>query len=172
MEKSVDHMRKQNEKLAKAIRRVKDDPSILEAVEKITANGQINLESQVESAELRRLREEVSNERRKKQQVEENSNDLDAQIVALQAEFEEMEKLLIDYADPLQKVEKAIKTAENDQIKQEFEKQRQEGVEAARREREERERKLKLEQDDLARKREQDTIESEAKDKEMRQKQK
>lgn len=39
MEKSVDHMRKQNEKLAKAIRRVKDDPSILEAVEKITANG-------------------------------------------------------------------------------------------------------------------------------------
>ena len=76
----------------------------------------------MESVELRRLREEVSNERRKKQEVEENSNDLDAQIVALQAEFEEMEKLLIDYADPLQKVEKAIKTAENDQIKQEFEK--------------------------------------------------
>ena len=40
MEKSaVDHMRIQNEKLAKAIRWVKDDPSILEAVEKITANG-------------------------------------------------------------------------------------------------------------------------------------
>ena len=110
--------------MAKAIRRVKDDPSILEAVEKITANGQINLESQVESVELRRIREEVSNERRKKQEVEDNSNDLDAQILALQSEFEEMEKLLIDYAEPLQKVEKAIKTAENEQIKQEFEKQR------------------------------------------------
>lgn len=50
---------------------------------------------------MRRLREEVSNERRKKQEVEDNSNDLDAQILALQSEFEEMEKLLIDYADPL-----------------------------------------------------------------------
>lgn len=36
MEKEVDKMRKQNEKLAKAIRRVKDDPGLVDEVKKLT----------------------------------------------------------------------------------------------------------------------------------------
>lgn len=47
MEKGVDQMRKQNEKLARAIRRVKDDPSLVEEVHKMTEQGLDSMESQV-----------------------------------------------------------------------------------------------------------------------------
>jgi hypothetical protein len=36
MEKDVDKMRKQNEKLAKAIRRVKDEPELVDEVDRLT----------------------------------------------------------------------------------------------------------------------------------------
>ena len=35
MEKDIDHLRKKNEKLAKAIKRVKDNPQLIEEVSKI-----------------------------------------------------------------------------------------------------------------------------------------
>ena len=40
-------MRKQNEKLARAIRRVKDDPNLVDEVKKMTEQGLDSLESQI-----------------------------------------------------------------------------------------------------------------------------
>jgi hypothetical protein len=45
MERQVDSMRKQNEKLARAIRRVKDEPGLVEEVQKMTEEGLSSLEA-------------------------------------------------------------------------------------------------------------------------------
>ena len=68
MEKSVDQMRKQNEKLARAIRRVKDDPNLVEEVKQMTEQGLDSLESQVQNPELEKLRESILEEKMKKEE--------------------------------------------------------------------------------------------------------
>jgi hypothetical protein len=45
MEKDVDKLRKQNEKLAKAIRRVKDEPGLVEEVQRLAEQGLDSVES-------------------------------------------------------------------------------------------------------------------------------
>ena len=68
----------------------------------------------------------------------------------MQAEYEEMERLLVAYAGPIQEVEKVIRQAEQEQLKEQFEKQRQESLYAMKREKAEKERrqqKLKEEQE-------------------------
>lgn len=50
MEKEVDKMRKHNEKLAKAIRRVKDEPGLVDEVQKLAEQGLDSVESQIKSA--------------------------------------------------------------------------------------------------------------------------
>lgn len=47
---------------------------------------------------------------------------LDQEMLDIQADYEELEKLLVAYAAPMQEVEKAIKLAEQEEIKAQFEK--------------------------------------------------
>lgn len=70
----------------------------------------------------------------------------------MQADYEELEKLLVSYAGPIQEVEKTIRLAEQEEIKAQFEKQRQESIYAMKRDKAEKDRrqqKLKEEQDRL-----------------------
>lgn len=60
MEKDVDKMRKQNEKLAKAIRRVKDEPELVDEVDRLTKQGLDSVESQIKSEKLERAKDEVA----------------------------------------------------------------------------------------------------------------
>ena len=59
----------------------------------------------------------------------------------MQADYEELEKLLVAYAGPIQEVEKTIRLAEQEEIKAQFEKQRQSAIYDMKREQAEKERR-------------------------------
>jgi len=56
-EKNIEYLRKNNEKMARAIRRVKDNPSLIDEVK--TLAGANDLEANINSAELDRLKNEI-----------------------------------------------------------------------------------------------------------------
>ena len=62
-------MRKQNEKLARAVRRVKENPSLVDQVARMDqVDEEEFLESQIQSRELDRLRLELKSEKQRRGQ--------------------------------------------------------------------------------------------------------
>jgi len=118
MEKNIDQMRKQNEKLARAIRRVKDNPDLVDEVGAMGSLGEQEfLESQIESKELDRLRLEIKSEKQRRDKAHQQTDVYQIQLTDLNKEAETLQKLLVDYAQPLEDLEKLVKKAESDQIK-------------------------------------------------------
>ena len=58
----------------------------------------------------------------KKEEQDFQSQKLDQELIDMQADYEELEKLLVAYAGPIQEVEKIIRVAEQEEIKVQFEK--------------------------------------------------
>lgn len=59
MEANIDGLRRQNEKLAKAIRRVKDDPNVHEEAKQRALDGDSGIEKELKSEELKRAMQEL-----------------------------------------------------------------------------------------------------------------
>lgn len=53
----------------------------------------------------------------KKEEQEFQASKIDQELLDMQADYEELEKLLVGYAGPMQEVEKTIKLAEQEEIK-------------------------------------------------------
>lgn len=92
MEKNIEQLRRHNEKMAKAIRRVKDNPELVDQVKQM--EQYTNLESQVKSKELQQLKEQIGEEKRKREEQLVESNELDQELQAIQQEYSQLEKLL------------------------------------------------------------------------------
>ena len=58
----------------------------------------------------------------KAEEQEYQAQKLDQEVLDIQADYEELEKLLVAYAQPMQEVEKVIRLAEQEEIKAQFEK--------------------------------------------------
>ena len=61
-------------------------------------------------------------------------------------QYSQLEKLLIEYAEPFNAVEKEIRDAENDRVRADYENERQSALNKVKVEREDRERKLAQDQ--------------------------
>lgn len=91
-------MRKQNERLARAIKRVKENP---ELVEQVAAMEQVDeeqfLQDQIQSRELERLRLENKSEMRRRDQIRKETEGTQAQLDELTEEADMLQKLLREY---------------------------------------------------------------------------
>lgn len=70
------------------------------------------------------------------------SSKIEDEINEINNQYQELEKLLIEYAEPFNTVEKAIRDSENDKIRAEYEEERQIALSKVKAEREDRERKM------------------------------
>lgn len=70
MERDIDQLRKKNEKLARAIKRVKENPSLVDEVKKQQNMNEDELEYQIVSKPLDELRQKLNDEMLKKNELE------------------------------------------------------------------------------------------------------
>ena len=63
-------VRSKNEKVARAIRNVKDNPDIINKVDKLVSQGKENLESQIKSDRLNKVNADIESQRLEKEKVE------------------------------------------------------------------------------------------------------
>lgn len=67
------------------------------------------------------MRGEIEQDKIKNQQLDMEAEQLDHDLQQVQNEYDVLEKLLVEYAQPIQNLEKDVREAENAQIKALFE---------------------------------------------------
>ena len=90
-------MRRQNEKIAQAIRRVKDDPSVMQEAQLRIEKGD-DLEKEIKSEKLLKARAALETEKDNKVELDQEAKDVDEHIKEVERLTQEMEDLLYSYA--------------------------------------------------------------------------
>ena len=93
------------------------------------------LTDNVKSVELEKLKDDIVADKRRKMLQEQESRDLDIELENLNAECQELEELLKQYA-PVKGIEADLHEAEREVLKIQFERQKEEALAKAKADRE------------------------------------